>query len=68
MHADGPIAGEALFCPSIWRTEDFDSDGDFYAEALRGRRTQLQLARRVRGERATVLMVSVLRDARPFQP
>ena len=68
MHADGPMPDEAMFCPSIWRTEDFDSDGDFYADGLGGRWTQLQLARRVRGERATVLTVSVLRDPRPFQP
>jgi hypothetical protein len=68
MHADGAMPDEALFCPSIWQADDFDSDGDFYADSLQGRWTQLRLERRVRGRRGTVLWVSVLRDPRPFEP
>lgn len=68
MHANGPMPDEALFCPSIWQADNFDSDGDFYAESLQGRWTQLRLERRVPGRRGTVLWVSVLRVPRPFQP
>jgi hypothetical protein len=68
MHANDAMPDETIFCPSIWQTDDFDSDGDFYADSLEGRWTQLRLERRVRGRRGTVLRVSVLRDPRPFEP
>ena len=37
LHPDAPMPDEATFCPSFWRADDFDSDGDFYADALEGR-------------------------------
>jgi hypothetical protein len=68
MHADEPMPDEETFCPSFWQAEDFDSDGDFYADALEGRWTELRLTKRRPDDRDSVLRVNTLRQNRPFEP
>jgi hypothetical protein len=63
LHGNDPMPGEETFCPSFWKADDFDSDGDFYADALEGRWTELNLTR---GDSS--LSVHTLREERPFEP
>jgi hypothetical protein len=68
LHPDVPMPDAGTFCPSFWQAEDFDSDGDFYADALEGRWTSLQLTRRRPDGRDSVLSVNSLREERPYDP
>jgi hypothetical protein len=68
MHADEPMPDEETFTPSFWQAEDFDSDGDYYADALEGRWTDLRLTKRRHDGRDSVLRVGTLRENRPFEP
>lgn len=68
LAADAPMPDEERFCPSFWQAEDFDSDGDYYADALQGRWTELQLTKRGPDGRDSTLWVNVLRENRPFEP
>jgi hypothetical protein len=69
LHGDGPMPDEETFLPSFWRADDFDSDGDFYADALEGRWTELKLRLRTPdGDDRSVLWVNTLRANRLFEP
>ena len=68
LHPDAPMPDEETFCPSFWRADDFDSDGDFYADALEGRWTSLQLTKRRPDGSDSVLSVNTLREQRPYDP
>ena len=46
LYEDGPMPEAESLCPSIWKGEDFDSEGDFYAQGIAGRWSYLELARR----------------------
>jgi hypothetical protein len=68
MHGDGPMPDEETFCPSFWKADDFDSQGNFYADALEGRWTDLKLTRRRSDGYDSVLWVNTLRENRLFEP
>ena len=68
LHGDDPMPDEETFCPSFWQAEDFDSDGDFYAEALEGRWTELRLTKPRADGRDSVLLVYTLAQSRRFEP
>lgn len=61
LHDDVPMPDEEAFCPSFWKADDFDSDGDFYATGLGGRWSDLRLTKRVPGGIDSRLTVQVLR-------
>lgn len=68
MHADEPMPDEETFCPSFWKAEDFDSDGDFYADALGGRWTYLRLTKNRPDGRESVLWVHGLKENMSYTP
>jgi hypothetical protein len=68
LHADGPMPDEERFAPSFWRADDFDADGDYYADALEGRWTTLELTKRRPGGQDSTLWVNTLRQDRPYDP
>jgi hypothetical protein len=57
LHEDGPMPEAETLCPSFWAGEDFDSDGDFYANGIAGRWTHLELTRRESGQFRSQLVV-----------
>jgi hypothetical protein len=68
LHADIAMPDDERFCPSFWEAEDFDSDGDFYADALEGRWTRMKLTKRRAGGANSVMSVHALRENRPYEP
>lgn len=57
LHEDGPMPDAESFCPGFWKAEDFDSQGDFYADDIAGRWTSLELNRRSAGQTTSWLVV-----------
>ena len=43
LHLDLPFPDESTFCPFIWESPEFDSDGDYYFFNYFGRWTDLDL-------------------------
>jgi hypothetical protein len=68
LHADEPMPAEERFAPSFWRADDFDADGDYYADALEGRWTTLELTKRRPSGQDSTLWVNTLRESRPYEP
>ncbi|MCW6005127.1 hypothetical protein K1W54_11120 [Micromonospora sp. CPCC 205371] len=68
LHANVPMPDEETFCPSFWKVDDFDADGDYYARDIGGRWSSLKLAKRSPDGPDSVLTVGVLREERPYDP
>jgi len=68
MHEDGPMPDEDNFCPSFWKAEDFDSDGDYYYDNIEGKWTNLVLTRRLPDDRNSILHVDTFREKRFYEP
>jgi len=69
LYEDGPMPEAESLCPSIWKGEDFDSEGDFYAQGIAGRWSYLALTRRGGGLSTSSLMVrTYYANNRPYEP
>lgn len=61
------MPNEERFCPSFWKAEDFDSDGDYYYNGIDGRWTTLEITRRA-DEDDSILRVYTYREHRKYEP
>ncbi|HEX3762054.1 MAG TPA: hypothetical protein VHW23_25310 [Kofleriaceae bacterium] len=69
LHEDGPMPDAEQFCPSFWRAEDFDSDGDFYYDGIAGRWTRLELTTRTHGnDRSRLVVQTYYANNRLYEP
>lgn len=68
IHEDAPMPDEKNFCPSFWKADDFDSDGDYYYDNIEGRWTELHLTKRRPDERDSILNVNTFREKRLYNP
>jgi hypothetical protein len=70
LHEDGPMPEPEQFCPSFWRAEHTDSDGDYYYDGIAGRWTDLQITReQPRGsDRARLTVKTYYANNRLYEP
>ncbi len=66
LYEDQPMPPVEELCPSLWAAADFDADGDYYAEGIDGRWTDLEVRRREPGRPRTVLGVHTHRERGPY--
>ncbi|MBU6951274.1 hypothetical protein [Hahella sp. HN01] len=59
LHKDQKMPEEEMFCASLWRADDTDSDGDYYYYNINGRWTSLSITKREPDGKESSLSVSV---------
>jgi len=47
LHEDGPMPSEEKFCPSLWKNENSDINGDYYYDNIDGRWTNLSISENI---------------------
>ena len=69
LHEDGVMPPEEKFCPSLWRHEDSEIDGDYYYDGIDGRWTSLSISIDAEEHKDTVLDINVYRqNNRNYEP
>jgi len=62
LHEDGPMPSEEKFCPSLWKNENSDINGDYYYDNIDGRWTNLSISENIEEDKNTVLDINIYRE------